>query len=173
MSQERLRCLIRSPGVRERAKEKRLLTDWRLWLGAALILPIGVMAVWSAVWSQDHVKSAEAVIDQVHRTAPRSLYPGGPKLFSDQDGLVHFQAQGRTVHARVVLVSGCEEVCDPAYRAGQHLWVYYDPQNLSSAHVGRPDGWPIGRSWLPVLAILGIFGMIFLMTAISAALNQA
>jgi len=147
-------------------RRRRPWSDWRAWVGAALLLPIGAVAVWSALWDQGHVREARAVIDQVYGTPPRSLSPGGARVFFDQYGLVHFRAQGRTTHARALLASGCVGVCDPAYHAGQELTVFYDPQNPSYAQAGRP-GPPIGTGLLAMLFILGVFGLFFLMAAMA------
>jgi uncharacterized protein DUF3592 len=116
---------------------------------------------------------AKAVIDQIYAGQP---LVGAPDIF-DQYGIVHFEAQGRTAHARVVLVAGCSGTCLPVYRVGQVLTIYYSPENLSYAQLNSTARGTSAYGRL-VWAVwgFGFLGLIFLVAAVInavAALSDA
>jgi hypothetical protein len=108
---------------------------------------------------------ARAAIDQIYTTGPfpAPVGNGGPSL--NEDGVVHFQAQGRTAHARVVLVSDCSGACLPVYRVGQVLTVYYNPQNLTYAQL-NPPGPPNLIGFAFGFSLFALFGLTFLAAAV-------
>jgi hypothetical protein len=105
---------------------------------------------------------AAAVIDQIYDGAPSQGY--GPSAF-DQYAIVHFEAAGRTAHARVLLASNCTGTCVPRYRVGQVLAINYSPGNLTYAQL--PSG-SHGISAAVLFAIVGLelMGVILLAAAV-------
>src|SRR5262249_52330436 len=75
---------------------------------------------------------AEATIDEIYTSAPSQDY-NAPTF--DEYGLVHFDAQGKRAHARVLLATNCSGTCAPTYRVGQVLAVDYNPENLTYASI--------------------------------------
>jgi hypothetical protein len=143
-----------------------------VWVPAAVGLAFCALGLWAGLvythnqaTFQAHAVPAQAVIDQVTTTGTAVTY-GGRTSF-DQYGLVHFQAQGRTAHARVLLVPGCEGACFPAYRVGQVLTVYYSPQNLGYAELKRP-GPP---TWTGLALAVWLCAFCGLIALVAAAVN--
>jgi hypothetical protein len=101
---------------------------------------------------------ARAVIDQIYGSAPSQNYDA-PAL--DQYGLVHYEVRGRTAHARVLLVAGCSGTCNPEYRVGQVLTVYYSPENLRYAQLRSPAR-NTSADFLTTALLFGFLGVIFL-----------
>jgi len=73
--------------------------------------------------------------------------------------------RGRTAHARVLLVAGCQGTCLPTYRVGQVLTVYYSPDNLSYAQLRSADSGTSARFLIAAL-ISGFIGVIFIVAAV-------
>jgi hypothetical protein len=107
---------------------------------------------------------AKAVIDQIYGGPLRLPISGAPTGF-DQYGIVHFEARGRTAHARVLLVAGCSGVCFPVYRVGQVLTVYYSPENLSYAQLSSPAR-ETSPGFFYAVWLFGFLGLIFLAAAV-------
>jgi hypothetical protein len=105
---------------------------------------------------------ARAVIDQIYGSAPSQNYTA-PTF--DQYGLVHFEAHGRTAHARVLLVADCSGTCIPRYRVGQVLTVYYSPGNLRYAQLRSPAR-STSAAFVPGVLLLGSMGVFFLAAAV-------
>jgi hypothetical protein len=108
---------------------------------------------------------AKAVIDQVYGGPIRLPATSGAPAIFDQYGIVHFEARGRTAHARVLLVAGCSGVCFPVYRVGQVLTVYYSPENLSYAQLISPAHETSAGVFYAVF-LFGFLGLIFLAAAV-------
>lgn len=109
-----------------------------------------------------HAVPARAVIDQIYASAPSQNYDA--PTFS-QYALVHFQVQGRTAHARVLLADNCRGTCIPEYRVGQVLTVEYSPENLSYARLPyRASG--ISPDFLYALLAFGLMAVMFLAAAV-------
>jgi hypothetical protein len=92
------------------------------------------------------------------RSLPTVDQGGG--VASDWYASVHFEAGGRTAHARVML-SPCGLTCSALYRAGQDLTVFHDPENLGYAQLH-----PANRSGYVWVVFLGLMGVIFLTGAV-------
>jgi uncharacterized protein DUF3592 len=139
---------------------------WPLAIGLA----IGALGLWSGIVYQHNQAAfraqavrARAVIEQIYDSAP-SQNEGAPPTF-DQYAILHFEAQGRTAHARVLLVANCSGVCVPTYRVGQILTVDYSRQNLSYAQLPSRLRTPSADFW-DVFMALGFLGLIFLAAAV-------
>lgn len=109
---------------------------------------------------------ARAVIDRLYSTTAYPLTsPGG--YYYDQYGLIHFQAQGRTEHAHVLLVADCSGDCLPVYSPGQVLTVYYNPQNPTYAQLNRPGPANLVLA-IYLIPFFPLFGLVLL---VAAAIN--
>lgn len=163
----------RSQGRAAGEGSRRRRTGWRdvLW-PLATGLALCALALWAALVYNNNEAAfqaqavpAEAVIDQIY--AGQALV-GAADVF-DQYGIVHFEAQGGTAHARVLLVAGCSGTCLPVYRVGQVLTVYYSPKNLSYAQLNSPARGTSAYGRL-VYAIWG-FGFLGLILLVAAVIN--
>ena len=132
-------------------------------------LALCALGLWSVVvYQHDQAASgapvvpATAVIDQIYASAPTQGY--GPSTF-DQYALVHFEAQGRTARAQVLLVAGCKGACIPQYQVGQVLTVYYSPGNPSYAEL-TPPARGASAGFLFPLTLFGLLGAVFLVAAV-------
>jgi hypothetical protein len=137
----------------------------------AVGLAFCALGVWAGLtyWNNQAAFRAQAVpvkavIDQIY-SSPLSLPPAGAPASFDQYGIVHFEARGRTAHARVLLVDGCSGVCFPVYRVGQVLTVYYSPENLSYAQLSSPARRTSSGVFYAVW-LFGFLGLIFLAAAV-------
>jgi hypothetical protein len=97
---------------------------------------------------------------------------GNAGPFLNEDGLVHFKAQGQTAHARVVLASDCIGACPPVYRVGQVLTVYYNPQNLTYAQL-NPPGPPNLIGFAFGFFLFALCGLTFLAAAVINGVTAA
>ena len=138
---------------------------WPLGIGLALC----ALGLWSGLVYQRnqatfraHAVPVSAVIDQIYDSAPSQNYDA--PVF-DQYALVHFKAQGRTAHARVLLVANCRGSCVPKYRVGEILTVDYSPKNLSYAKLHSPGLKP-SPGVLYALIAFGLLGAVFLVAAV-------
>ena len=135
----------------------------------AIGLALCALGLWSGLVYQHNEEAfrakavpAKAVIDQIYASAPSQNY-NAPTL--DQYGLVHFEARGRTAHARVLLVAGCSGTCLPTYRVGQVLTVYYSAGNLSHAQLRSPAH-QTSAGFLYAVLLFGSIGVVFLVAAV-------
>jgi hypothetical protein len=109
-----------------------------------------------------HAVQARAVIDNIYTSAPSQDY-NAPTF--DEYALVHFVAVGNRAQARVLVASNCSGVCVPAYRIGQALTVYYNPDNLRYAQLPSQLHGPSASSLTALLAF-GSLGLAFLGAAV-------
>jgi uncharacterized protein DUF3592 len=156
-------------------------TGWRdvLW-PLAVGLAFCALGLWAALVYNNNQAAfraqavpAKAVIDQIYAGQPVA----GPLDVFDQYGIVHFEAQGRTANARVLLVAGCSGTCLPVYRVGQVLTIYYSPANLSYAQLNSSARGTSAYGRL-IYAVwgFGFLGLIFLVAGVInlvAALGDA
>jgi Protein of unknown function (DUF3592) len=144
----------------------------RIWSGAmAACCRLALLGVWAGlVYTHNqavfraHAVPAEAVIEKVYAGA--STVADSGVVSSDWYADVHFEADGRTARARVMLTP-CGMTCTSIYRAGQDLKVFYNPENPAYAQLRPTD--PSGYVWV---AFLGLMGMIFLTAAVVNAIPQ-
>jgi hypothetical protein len=142
----------------------------------AIGLALCALALWAGLVYRNHQAAfraqaipAKAVIDQIYG-GPVSVSPSGTSATFDQYGIVHFEARGRTAHARVLLVEGCSGVCFPVYRVGQVLTVYYSPENLSYAQLSSPAR-KTSSDVFSAVWVFGFLGLIFLAAAVINAVT--
>jgi len=149
---------ITSRGIRSRWRVKPGLVLWPLAAGLAFC----ALSVWAAstyVHNQAAFRAnaipASAVIDQIRAGTP---YENQTGVSWDDYAHVHFQAQGGTAHA-LVLLDG------RTYHAGQVITVYYSPHNLRYAQLSPSAKSSFTLDWGMIL-LFGLFGVVFLVAAV-------